>query len=660
VARKKTKQASSFAARAVFLGKLMEGQYGARLVIVSLVLALFLSVVVARLVKIQLVDGKRHAEVIRKRVEQERKIGAKRGDIYDRKGRSFTTSVPRRTSDGDLVMRRKYPKEDLAGNLIGFVGTGGLGRSGIEYTFDHHLLGVDGLRVIGKDGRQRAYKTIGLLNEEPQDGNDVYLTIDQHMQEIVQHVLRQRVRELNAKGAMAIVMEPNTGKILAMANEPSFNPNVSKPPSEDDMKNSCVSVAYEVGSTFKVITAAIALREKVVTDSTVFDCNGTLEIPGERPIKCWPPHGQEITFKRAIAMSCNVVLAQVANKFTNEQFYRHIDRFGFGAKTHERFYGEESGVLHPPDKWSGNRSRAAIGAMGYEVMATLLQMMRAYASVANGGDLLLPVISERVQTKEGRIIESAEARSPVRPVMPPEVAANLRDMMINVVESREGTAGRARMDGIRVAGKTGTSRKWDSHTKTYTDDRHWSSFIGFLPAEAPELLCGVVFDEPAGRETGGVAAAPAFKRIMEMVIAHPDLEYLKPATATGNIAGSRRTVVPEVGGLTRRGAAARLDSAKFTYTFAGDGDIVRHQAPPAGSIMRGGVVLYTDFTADSAARIVPNGVGKDMRDAFNLFNASGIPVYAVGSGFVTRQSIAPGEKAASSAVCTLYGTVVKK
>jgi cell division protein FtsI/penicillin-binding protein 2 len=513
--------------------------------------------------------------------------------------------------------------------------------------------------MVHRDGKQRTVSKIGLPGKSPRDGSDVYLTIDANLQKIVQSVLKETVRQLNAKGAMAIVMDPHTGKILAMANEPSFNPNVPSSFSLADRQNRCISQVYEPGSTFKAVTAAIALQERFAAESSTFSGNnGVFEIYGER-IRDDVPRG-EMTFTQAFAVSSNVAFAQIANNFRNDLFYRYSRDFGFGTRTGVSLPGEEEGILHPVRAWSG-RTRVTM-AMGYEVSATFLQMMMAYASIVNGGVLLTPIITEKVVRNDGTVTDSAVVR-PVRRVMSEESAVRLRRMMKVVVDS--GTGRHAAVAGLAVAGKTGTSRKPEAGG--YSRTRHWSSFIGFLPVESPTLLCGVVIDEPTGATGGGAVAAPAFRRIMMQALAHPELEFSRRVLRGGVMARDsseiRHIRVPNFAGRTRTAAKARLDGMKITYMFVGDGDTIRHQAPAAGSFMGnwpGEMVLFTDeheFVADSTARIVPDGVGRDLRDAFNMFNARGIQVYAVGSGKVRRQSIAAGEILTAPVVCTLYGTV---
>ena len=639
--------------------------YKARVIAVSVFLVIFFLAVAGKLFTIQILDGGKHALNSKMQAQKRRIINARRGDIYDRRGQRLAVGVSGRLSlgldvlgagdaGGKAVVQRVYPMGEVAGPVLGYVGKDGYGLGGAEFAFDHYLRGEDGWEMVLRDGKQRTYRKIGMPGKAPKDGADLYLTVDVNLQKIVQSVLKQTVESLNAKGAMCIVMDPRTGKILAMANEPSFNPNIPSSYTLAERQNKPISLTYEPGSTFKAFTASVALQEGAYAETDLINGNnGVFEIYGEI-IKDDAPQGQ-ITFSRALAVSSNVCFAQIASGFKNERFYRYVRDFGFGSKTGIALPGEESGILHPVNTWSG-RTRVTM-AMGYEVSATFLQMMMAYAAVANGGVLLSPIICERVERKNGTAAEQASVKA-VRRVISEETARRLRKMMQGVVET--GTGKQAIVPGISVGGKTGTSRK--SEVGGYTKQRHWSSFIGFLPADEPTLLCGVVIDEPAGGTGGGAAAAPAFRKIMSLALAHPELDFsdkiLKPAAPQDS--QSVKIKLPDFSGRKTATAAAQLDSMKISFKMVGGGGTVRHQTPAAGAFAGnriGEVVLFTDEPAplgDGAVRVIPDAVGKELRDAFNIFNAKGIPIYAVGSGKVLKQSIAPGEIMNKAVVCTLY------
>ena len=648
-------------------------QFKIRLVFIAAVLSLFCLAVVWRLFTIQIVDGEKYTLRSKNQAEQRRIINAKRGNIYDRGGTLLASSVPGQISlnlealgieegraGAKAVLQRIYPAGEVGGPLLGYVGKDGYGLGGVEFTFDHNLRGEDGWEMIQKDGKHRTYRKIGMPGKDPKDGHDLHLTIDMNIQRIAQSVLKQTVESLSAKGGMVIIMDPHTGKILAMANEPSFNPNIPSSFTMSQRQNKSISQVYEPGSTFKLVTAAIALQENMIDETDLIDGNnGIFEIFGE-VIRDEVPR-QHITFTTALAVSSNVCFARIASGFSNDLFFRYNRDFGFGAKTGVSLPGEETGILHPVRTWSG-RSRVTM-AMGYEISATFLQMMLPYASAANGGVLVSPVIYEKITRQNGSVVMNSDVK-PVRRVVSEDVSVKLRRMLTDVVDN--GTGRLASVPGVKVAGKTGTSRKPD--IGGYSRTRHWSSFIGFLPADEPVLLCGVVIDEPAGITGGGATAAPAFRKIMSQVLAHPELEFSEKvlgrpaASVTAADSHSNQPRLPDFSGQTKNSVSSQLDSLNITFQFVGQGDVIRHQIPAAGSLLGrklAEVVLFTDehtIIADSTVRVVPDCVGKDLRDAFNIMNTSGISVYAEGSGVVRKQSIAAGKIVSASEICTLFAS----
>lgn len=639
-----------------------------RLAFICVVLGLFGLAVASRLFVVQVIDGKRYALRSRSQAQQRRIIHARRGNIHDRRGAILASSVSGKlavdmevlgaeASDEKAILQRIYPRGEICGPVLGYVGRDGYGLGGIEFTYDHYLRGEDGWEMIQKDGRHQTYRKIGLPEKEPRDGCDLYLTIDLDVQKIVQTVLKQAVASAQAKGGMCIVMNPHNGKVLAMASEPSFNPNLPSQYSLAERKNRCISTVYEPGSTFKVVTAAVALQEDYFNENDSLDGNNGIYKIYNQVIRDHAPY-QMLTFTQALSVSSNVCFARVANVFGNDLFYQYSRDFGFGAKTGIDLPGEEEGILHPVYEWSG-RTRVTM-AMGHEVSTTFLQMMLPFACVANGGILVTPVICDKIVTDDGKVRDTSVFK-PVRRVVSEKVTAKLRRMLAEVVVS--GTGKKAAIPGVAVAGKTGTSRKPDAGG--YSRDRHWSSFIGFLPADDPAILCGVVIDEPAAGETGGGAvAAPAFQKIMAQILSHPELEFAQkvlPKQSDLNRIQNRHLRVRDYVGRTRSSVVQELDSLYIPYNFSGCGDTIHYQTPAAGTLVGGsGDMLF--FTADcdeqedSVLTVVPDCVGKDLRDAFNILNLNGISAYAVGSGFVKRQVPSPGEVLEPLQPCTLFCT----
>ena len=365
-----------------------------------------------------------------------------------------------------------------------------------------------------KDGRNEKYRKIGLPFKEPRSGHDVYLTIDNNIQKIAQTVIRQTVQALKAKGGMCIVMDPSNGKILAMVNEPSFNPNFPSNYSMISRQNKCISNVYEPGSTFKIITAAAALQDNIMKEQDlIYGNKGVFEIY-HQVIRDHSPYGY-LTFENALAYSSNVCFAKISNDVGNERLYRFTRDFGFGEKCGVELPGEEAGILHPVKSWSG-RTRVTM-AMGQEISVTLLQMILPFAAVANGGVLVSPEICEKIVNTDNEVVKSFKYR-PVRRVLSEDVAQRLKSMMKKVVDS--GTGKNAAIEGVSVAGKTGTSQKPDSGT--YSKTRSWSSFIGFVPVEQPALVCAVMIDEPYVERREGWLQLLHLK-IITQIISHPEL-----------------------------------------------------------------------------------------------------------------------------------------
>lgn len=636
-------------------------QFRARLFLITSFLMAGLAIVTIRLFTIQILDNQRYAARSRDQTQQRRILPAKRGSILDRKGNvlasSMDNSIPVkpemlenhiRVKSKNADIGRVYPLGETAGSLLGYIGKDGYGLGGVEFAFENYLHGEDGWIILQKDGRNKRYRKIGLPYKEPRSGHDIYLTIDNNIQKIVQTVLRSSVSSLKAKGGMCIVIEPSSGKILAMANEPSFNPNFPSNYSLADRQNSCISYVYEPGSTFKIVTAAAALQDNIKKEQDIiFGDNGVYKIYNQ-VIRDHNPYGY-LTFEKALAYSSNVCFAKISNDVGNERLYQFTRDFGFGTKTGIELPGEETGILHQIKSWSG-RTRVTM-AMGQELSVTLLQMAMPFVAVANGGVLLTPRILEKIVDTDNQVVKEFKY-SPVRRILSEDVANRLRLMMKGVVEY--GTGKNAAIEGVSIGGKTGTSQKPDSGT--YSKTRSWSSFIGFAPVEDPVLVCAVMIDEPLNGEMGGVAAAPAFKKIITQIISHPELEFTEKVLQknTAPVPSTNKVKVPQVCGLSKESAVSILDSCGIKYKLIGTGHKVAYQANlTKNSQMSSVLSVYLDNTEQNNKEI-PYCVGRDLRDAINLVNLTGIKPYVVGAGMVRRQAPAAGMATGAVKACTLF------
>jgi membrane peptidoglycan carboxypeptidase len=493
----------------------------------------------------------------------------------------------------------------------------------------------------------------------------VYLTIDIDIQKIAENVIRQTVEKLSAKGAMCLVMEPATGRILAMVNEPSFNPNMPAAFSLEQRMNKCVGYIYEPGSTFKVITAACALQERIKGETDTIDGKGGVYEIYDEKIRDEKPYGK-LSFTEALAYSSNVCFAKIANEIGSERLYRYARDFGLGDRCGIRLPGEECGIVHPVDKWSG-RTLVTM-AIGQEVSVTLLQMASIYSAVANDGILCEPRIYERIVSPDGRVVDSSEFK-PVRRVIRQDIAQRLKAMLCEVV--KKGTGVKAAVAGVTVAGKTGTAQKIDKATGTYSMTRGWSSFIGFAPVDRPQLLCAVLIDDPLHGEMGGTAAAPAFAKIMSQIISHPQLQYAErilgkseplahPTADHDNDvrASVPQVCVPQICGMPVQRALSLLVEEHIPYELIGTGEKIDNQEPGAGSTLYAGarLTLYTNQTAHAAPTAgvcMPDCRGKELRDAFNDVNLRGLVPYVVGAGYVARQFPQGGVAVRHAEACTL-------
>jgi cell division protein FtsI (penicillin-binding protein 3) len=404
--------------------------------------------------------------------------------------------------------KRSYPQRSVAAQVLGYVGIDGDGLSGLELGFDRELAGRAGKETIVKDPSGRV---IDVQQERPETpGRDVFLTLDHSIQANAEEVLRQTVRKWHAKSASAIVLDPRTGAVLAMAVQPGFDANRFPSAPRDLQRNRTVTDTYEPGSTFKLITVGAALSERLVSPSTRFTLPYSLNV-ADRVIHDAEERGTvNYSVAQILAHSSNIGAIELAEMLGRTRLSKWISKFGFGRVTGIDFPGESPGIVLPPEKWSGS----TIGnvPIGQGIAVTPVQMAAAYAAVANGGIWSRPHLVDHV-AGGGR--PSLYRRRLVSPRIANELMLMLKDVVA------EGTGQYAAMPGYQVAGKTGTAQKPDSHGG-YATGRYVASFVGIVPASRPRFVVLVTVDEPQGAIWGGVVAAPAFQQIARF-----DLQYLE-------------------------------------------------------------------------------------------------------------------------------------
>jgi len=430
--------------------------------------------------------------------------------------KNIESSIPKQIKEIEGIeflqdKKRFYPYGRLCSSLVGFVGTEYTGLEGIEFEFDSLLAGKPGWAYLQKTPGGLLYPHPALPRESAKAGKDIVLTVDVDIQSIVLSELEKVMKTTSAKRAIVIVMNPRTGEVLALVNFPDYNPN--KPLNYDKglWINRAISELFEPGSTFKIVTATAAINEKLFKlDEIVEDGKGIIKV-GKVKITDAEKHGS-LTFVQFIEHSSNVAAIKIAEKIGRKRFYCYSRAFGFGSPTKVKLPGEEKGNIGKPGRWTP--LKFATMSFGQGLSVTAMQIVNAYSAIANGGVLLKPSLVKCIVNDNG---ENVYTSSPVviRRVMRKETARTLNDILIGVVNC--GTGKYARVDGIEIAGKTGTAEK-SKPIIGYGKDEYIASFIGYLPARDPQILIGVFIDEPKGPHWGGYVAAPLFRKITQRIV----------------------------------------------------------------------------------------------------------------------------------------------
>ncbi|MFA6357658.1 MAG: penicillin-binding transpeptidase domain-containing protein [Candidatus Omnitrophota bacterium] len=406
--------------------------------------------------------------------------------------------------------KRIYPNSYLSSHVIGFSGMDNIGLEGVERDYNRYLKGIPGWAIFLRDARQKQLD-IWEKMVVPVDGADLVLTVDEVIQYIAERELDKAFKSFNAKGASIIVMDPHTGKILALANRPTYDLNDHSNVSKDFMRNRAICDLFEPGSVFKIVTASAALEEKKITEEDVVFCeNGSYSVGG-RVLHDHRPHGL-LTFRQVIEESSNIGTVKVAQLLGKDKLYQYIKAFGFGSKLGFDLSGEISGMIIPTRLWS--KSSITSIPMGQGVGVTALQLASAISVIANGGQLMKPYIIDSVRDTQGHLIKQNKPVL-IRKVISVDTAMRIKKILTGVIE--EGTGKLAKVSGFSAAGKTGTAQKLEADG-TYSHNKFVASFIGFAPAEDPMLTIVVIVDEPHPYYFGGVVAAPVFQKVAGDVI----------------------------------------------------------------------------------------------------------------------------------------------
>jgi stage V sporulation protein D (sporulation-specific penicillin-binding protein) len=551
--------------------------------------------------------------------------------------------------------KRYYPNGNLASHILGFTmkyaepGEGIKGQEGIELYYDKYLKGMPGQIVMETDTRGRETPTNVERMIPPIDGWNVILTIDQVIQHFAEKAVSDAMDQYRANKVYCIVMDPNTGDILAMANRPDFNPN--EPPRELGyegmeayVKNIAAKDNMDPGSTFKIITTAAALEAGVVSANSTFNDPGYRIVDGQR-IRCWRAggHGHQNLFE-VVQNSCNPAFMDMSLGLGVERFYEYLEAFGFGSQTGIDIYGEEKGVIMNKDSVK-NVDLARMG-FGQALAVTPLQLINGVSAVINGGNLMQPRLVKALEFDDGSEYIYEEIKPvTVRRVISEENSALMREILESVVN--KGSGKNAYIPGYRVAGKTGTAQKY-SESGGIKQDAVIASFIGFAPADNPQVVVLFMVDEPqVAVDFGSVVAAPYVKMILEDTLNYMGVE---PVFDENTKQETREVIVPDVTGKDLSEAARILREAGLDYLAEQTGTIVTRQMPlpDAEVLVNTTVLLYTGsgetghHSEEQQLIEVPDVTGKSIREANNILTSRGLKLKIEGIGLAFSQQPAPG------------------
>ena len=506
---------------------------------------------------------------------------------------------------------RFYPNGNIAAQLIGYTDPDNLGLTGIEKQFNEYLTGTPGWVVRQLSGKGNSLPNNRLPSKAPVDGNNIQLTIDLDYQVVLQEELYRRINETEAQSGMGILINPQTGEILAMASLPDFDSNYPSKYSMEYHKNRVLTDQFEPGSTFKFVAAAAALKHQLVDLNEEFFCeNGQFTFAGEI-VNDHEDYGL-LTFPQIIENSSNVGIIKIAERIGTKKLYRACRDFGFGMPTNISFSGESPGTLRHLTKWSGF-SIASV-SMGQEIAVTTLQLAMAYAAIANGGFLMKPLLVKQIIDSNGKSIYK-ESPEVLRKVSKPKVMKQLTKMLTRVVETGTGTS--AHLPGWSIAGKTGTAEKFIDGE--YSKTKYISNFAGFFPSDNPQIVGVVVINEPKyGFHWGGIGAAPVFRRVVKRIINMDDsIQILKdkyhkqkPSMLADDVFEPNNFPIkpiftkavyvdmdqysnsmPDVRGMSLLQAKVILREMGYKIKFSGSGQVAWQSPKPGADIVEGSTCI---------------------------------------------------------------------
>jgi cell division protein FtsI/penicillin-binding protein 2 len=538
--------------------------------------------------------------------------------------------------------RRKYPFGTLGSHILGYVNFDSEGLGGIEKQYDKLLKGESGNLIIQRDAKGRASTVLHHKSQKVKNGCDLYLTIDREMQRVLEEELSKGVANSNALNGMGLIVEPNTGEILALSNYPSFNPIEYSSATNFERRNRAVTDMYELGSTFKIVTLAGILESGTMKpDDIVYAENGVYQIMNVK-INDTQPH-KNLTVSEAMQYSSNIAFVKFSEKLGAEELFKYVRNFGFGTRTGIDLPGEISGDLGKLKKL--DKLASYFVSHGYSIGISPIQLIMAYAAVINGGKLVIPYVVNKVVSDDGEVLKDIKPNV-VRNVISESTSKVLRRILFEVIEN--GTGKLAKIEGLAVGGKTGTAQKLINGK--YSKEFHILSFAGFYPIEGPKFLCLIILDSPKGNYYGGAVAAPIFKRIGERLfklqaedkLIEKNLVYHKT---------SGELLFPSLIGKEKSEALKIGRSFDVGFEFRGDGQIITSQI--YNQKQKHITFVLGEVEKPTKSTQVPNVIGLSLREAINQMTLANIRVTVEGNGYVIRQSLEVGNEVPLNSVCKL-------
>ena len=499
--------------------------------------------------------------------------------------------------------KRYYPQQELFGQIVGFTDTDDRGIEGLEYQYDKHLKGKSTSRAFKINNRGKRISDPTLDSEDPEDGSDIYLTLNKEYQAILREELINQMEKTEAIGAMGIIINPEDGRILSMVSVPDFNPNFQREFEASYKKNRIVSDLIEPGSTFKIVTIGAALEDGI-KPLQEYNVEGPYDFHGIKMVEDYEPN-TILTMEEILIYSSNIGTIKIAEELGRDRIYNKAKELGFGSKTGLSLYGEPNGTLKDTKKWTLSSMHSI--PIGYEVSVTPIHVAMAYASIANGGFLLKPYLVDKV-IKNDKTTLNNKKRVKKR-VLSQSNAETLKNILFKTINI--GSGQKAYLEGWDIVGKTGTAKKLETDGR-YSESKFLSSFVGFFPKDNPQLLALIIIDEPSTSDNqhfGGVSAAPVFKSVMNRII----------------------NIDPSI----------KVDKKRETKNIN-------------GKLKRSNQVL---IQKNIELVVVPDLKDKNVREAIQILKLRGIKPQIIGSGRIVFQSLEPGTKVPKNSICKLEAKI---